>query len=113
MPLSSSLNKLLFWRRAKHSVELGPIHQRILTGLERFGDLPFTRLEDVVTAEHADSPGALLLALVKLEHDGLLIARRAGEGESLRVATYSLTDQGKHVARLLPPESASTIEFHL
>src|SRR5690348_127121 len=113
MALSSGLGKLLFWRRVKRSVDLGPIHQRILTALERFGDLNFTRLEDVVTAEHADNPGALLLALVKLEHDGLLVAKRAAEGESLRVAVYSLTDQGKRIANLLPPESASTIEFHL
>jgi hypothetical protein len=113
MPPSSGLGKLLFWRRAKRSVELGPIHQRILTALERFGALSFTRLEDVVTAEHADNPGALLLAVVKLEHDGLLIANRAAEGESLRVAVYSLTDQGKRVANLLPAESASTIDFHL
>ncbi len=108
----SLLRRLLPGLRRTRTIDLEPIHQRILRGLGRFGTLSFESIQAEISAEHETLPGETLLALLKLEHDGLL-TRSQPAGQSRTDASYAPTADGRHVARLLPPTSASTIAFHL
>lgn len=112
MSVSEFLHRLLPRRERARVVELEPIHQRILRGLRRFGVLDFSRIAAEISAEHPTITGDVLLALVKLEHDGLITREQKPE-QTRQTASYALTPDGQRVAGLLPQSATSSIDFRL
>lgn len=112
MSLGDLVRRLLPTWRPSRTVELEPVHQRILTALLRFGDLTFDRLQAEVSAEHETPPGETLLALVKLESDGLITRQQLPE-QNRQSASYTPSPDGRRVARLLPHSSASSVDFRI
>jgi hypothetical protein len=106
----NSLRQLLRSRKQQKTIELQPLHQRLLHCLGKFGPTSFDRLSTYATVEHPAPAGEVLLALVKLEHDGL-VNRLQGSGENRASSTYRLSDRGKRVERWLPPQSSSSIDI--
>jgi DNA-binding HxlR family transcriptional regulator len=111
MAVSQFLRRL-FRGRNPRTVELEPIHQRILRALNRFGTLEFSRLAAEVTVEHPAPTGEVLLALLKLEHEGLVNRTQTAQ-QSRQTATYGLGQQGKRIAGILPASATSNIDLKI
>jgi DNA-binding MarR family transcriptional regulator len=108
----TALIRRLFSRRASRTVDLEPVHQRTLRALVYFKELQFNALQAEVSAERETPPGETLLALLKLEHEGLIVRRQAPQSNR-REAFYAPTRAGRRVSRFLPRSSTSTVAFRL
>jgi DNA-binding MarR family transcriptional regulator len=92
------------------TIELDPLHQRILLFLHRFGDSGFRRILAELESVAAITQAEAVFALVKLEQDGLL-NRASNRSDKGTVGIYQLTPRGRRIARVLPHELRSRIQF--
>jgi DNA-binding MarR family transcriptional regulator len=110
MSLRSWLLARLPHRAERITIELDPIHQRILLFLLRFDDRGFRQIVAELDVAQAITQADVVFALLKLESDGLL-DRASIASDKGAVGVYHLTPRGRRIAGLLPRGLHSRIQF--
>ena len=111
--MPSWLNRLL--RRPATpptAVELDLHQQLAALTLQRFGPCSFNRLYAEVGAVRPTTQAEMVNAVVKMEAAGL-IERLTEPGTAQAQRRYTLTRRGKRVARWIPTDPRSAIEFYV
>ena len=99
-------------RQPAAPVELDLVQQMVLLTLARFGPQPYARLADEVTANRPATPADIVNGVLKLETAGV-IERRPEQGVRQPDRRYQLTARGKRIARFVPSEPRSVMEFSI
>lgn len=99
-------------RRARVPVELD-LHQQIaLLTLARFGPSNFNRLFAEASAIRRTTQADMANAVLKMEAAGV-IERQAESGTPQALRRYMLTRRGKRIARYIPRDPRSAMEFYV
>ncbi len=119
--------------RPVEPVELDPLQQLAVRALARLGPLPYSRLAAEVTATRPATPADLVRGVLRLEAVGL-IERLPSSRPSLRPGAtplpltgegpevgahhdedrrYRLTRRGRRIARFIPIEPRSVMQFSI
>lgn len=112
MTLKERVARLFGRAPSGRAIDLDPLAQCILLTLLRSRDPQFPTLQAEAEANLGVIPARTMLALVKLQAEGLL-RRDHTEGAGQHGGAYRLTPAGRRIARLIPPGLRSSIEFRL
>jgi DNA-binding HxlR family transcriptional regulator len=104
----------LFRRAAgrRRPVEMDPHQQLAVRALFRFGPRSFNELYEEVRAIRPATQAEMANAILKLEADGIL-SRPSDPGRPQAQRRYVLSNRGMRIARHIPADPRSTIEFHV
>ncbi len=105
--------RLLGRERTKpEPVELDLHQQLAVRTLARFGPCSFNRLYDEVRATRPTTQAEMANAILKMDAAGI-IQRPPEPSTPQAQRRYILTRRGKRVARYIPPDPRSAIEFYV
>lgn len=119
--------------RPVEPVELDPLQQLAVRAVARFGPLPYSRLAAEVTATRPATPADVVSGLLRLEAAGLIERLPPGRPSLRPAAThlpharggpgvradynegqrYRLTRRGRRIARYIPAEPRSVMQFSI
>jgi DNA-binding MarR family transcriptional regulator len=99
-------------RARPEPVSLDLVQQIAVLTLARFGPRPYSRIAAEVSATRGATPAEITSGVLKLEAAGV-IERVAEAGVSQSNRRYRLTRRGRRIARYIPTEPRSVLEFHI
>lgn len=104
-------------RNSQHAIRNTPVeldlHQQLaVLALHRFGPCDFQRLLAEAGGVRPVTQAEMANGVLKLEAGGV-IERHAERGTPHAQRRYALTRRGRRIARYLPPDPHSAMEFYL